>query len=165
MSGNKLRNLIVMSLLVAIEIVLSRFLSINAWNMKIGFNFVPIVVAAILFGPLSAGVVAAMGDFIGAVLFPIGAYFPGFTFTAFLMGLVFGAFLKKSRKLKNILAAVLINQIILGLGLNSFWISLLYGTDYLPLLVTRIPQCLVLCIVQVIGIRAISPAVLRLRNR
>ena len=165
MNKNKLRDLIVMGLLVAIEVILSRFLSVNAWNMKIGFNFIPVVVAAVLYGALPAGIVAAMGDFIGAILFPIGAYFPGFTFTAFLTGLVFGAFLHKSQKLERVLASVLINQLILGLWLNSFWISMLYGTEYLPLLLTRIPQCVVLCVVQTLGIRLIAPAVLRIRGK
>ena len=165
MKKNKLRDLIVMGLLVAIEVILSRFLSVNAWNMKIGFNFIPVVVAAVLYGALPAGIVAAMGDFIGAILFPIGAYFPGFTFTAFLTGLVFGAFLHKSQKLERVLASVLINQLILGLWLNSFWISTLYGTEYLPLLLTRIPQCVVLCVVQTLGIRLIAPAVLRIRGK
>lgn len=165
MKKNKLRDLIVMGLLVAIEVILSRFLSVNAWNMKIGFNFIPVVVAAVLYGALPAGIVAAMGDFIGAILFPIGAYFPGFTFTAFLTGLVFGAFLHKSQKMKRVLGSVLINQLILGLWLNSFWISTLYGTEYLPLLLTRIPQCVVLCVVQTLGIRLIAPAVLRIRGK
>lgn len=165
MKKNKLRDLIVMGLLVAIEVILSRFLSVNAWNMKIGFNFIPVVVAAVLYGALPAGIVAAMGDFIGAILFPIGAYFPGFTFTALLTGLVFGAFLHKSQKLERVLASVLINQLILGLWLNSFWISMLYGTEYLPLLLTRIPQCVVLCVVQTLGIRVIAPAVLRIRGK
>ena len=48
------------ALLTALEIVLSRFLSISMWNTKIGFSFLPIAVAAILFGPLAAGTVGAL---------------------------------------------------------------------------------------------------------
>ena len=65
------RMLTTLALLTAIEIVLSRFLSVNAWNIKIGFSFVPVVVAAILYGPIAAGIVAALGDFVGAILFPM----------------------------------------------------------------------------------------------
>ena len=84
------RSITALGLLVAVEIVLSRFCSINAWDLKIGFSFLPVAVAAMRLGPLEAAVVAAVSDFVGAVLFPIGAYFPGFTLTAFLSGLVFG---------------------------------------------------------------------------
>ena len=78
------KELITLGLLTAVEVVLSRFCSISAWNIKIGFSFVPIAIGGILFGPLGGGLVGALGDFIGAVLFPIGPYFPGFTLTAFL---------------------------------------------------------------------------------
>ena len=100
------RMLTTLALLTAIEIVLSRFLSVNAWNIKIGFSFVPVVVAAILYGPIAAGIVAALGDFVGAILFPIGTYFPGFTLTAFLTGCVFGLFLHKKQSWPRIIAAV-----------------------------------------------------------
>ena len=87
------RTLTLTALLTALEIVLSRFLSISAWNTKIGFAFVPVVIAALLLGPVWAGIAAALADFLGAVLFPVGPYFPGFTLTAFLMGAVYGLFL------------------------------------------------------------------------
>ena len=172
------KTLTTLAMLTAIEIILSRFLSVNAWNIKIGFNFVPIVVAAILYGPIAAGIVAALGDFLGAILFPIGAYFPGFTLTAFLTGCVFGVFLhekdekdalpsedgedKKSGKgWLRIIAAVGINQLVLSLFLNTLWISILYGSPYGPLLATRVVQCLILTAVQLICIPLIEKAIAR----
>ena len=172
------KTLTTLAMLTAIEIILSRFLSINAWNIKIGFNFVPIVVAAILYGPIAAGIVAALGDFLGAILFPIGAYFPGFTLTAFLTGCVFGVFLhekdekdalpsedgedKKSGKgWLQIIAAVCINQLVLSLFLNTLWISILYGSPYGPLLATRVVQCLILTAVQLICIPLIEKVITR----
>ena len=145
------RNITIIAMLAAMEVVLSRFLSINAWDLKIGFNFIPIVVAAMMFGPVCAGLVAALGDLIGALLFPIGAYFPGFTATAFITGVVFGLFLYKKQSYLRALIAVLINQLILGLLVNSYWISVLYGSPYLPLLYTRLIQCAILIPVQFIG--------------
>ena len=98
------RSITALGLLVAVEIVLSRFCSINAWDLKIGFSFLPVAVAAMRLGPLEAAVVAAVSDFVGAVLFPIGAYFPGFTLTAFLSGLVFGWLLHRRRTAGRVLA-------------------------------------------------------------
>lgn len=153
---NSTETLVLMGILIATEIILARFLSISAWNIKIGFAFVPVVVAALLLGPLQAGIVAALGDFIGAILFPIGAYFPGFTLTAFLMGIVFGFFLHKQQTTVTILSAVAINQLILSLLLNTLWISILYHAPYDVLLLTRIVQCAVLAPVQIVMIRLIS---------
>ena len=156
------RMLIVLAMLTALEIVLSRFLSINAWNLKIGFNFVPIVVAAILYGPLAAAAVAALGDFLGALLFPIGPYFPGFTFTALLTGLVFGFFLYQKQTVLRTVIPVCINQLILSLLLNTLWISVLYHNPYFPTLVSRLVQCAILIPVQIIVILATSPALKRI---
>ena len=156
--------MVTLAILVAMEIVLSRFLSINAWNIKIGFNFVPVVIAAMLYGPIGGAVVAALGDLLGALLFPIGAFFPGFTLTACLTGLVFGFFLHKSQTLPRIGGAVLINQGILSLCLNTLWISILYGSPYGPLFITRIVQTLILIAVQGVTIYAIAKVMPRLRS-
>ena len=152
------RMIVYLGVLVALEIVLNRFLSINAWNIKIGFAFVPVAVAAILFGPIPAAIVAALGDFLGAILFPIGPYFPGFTRTAALMGVVKGLLLHKEQTLPRIGIAVAIDQLILSFLLNSLWISILYGSPFVPLLGTRIIQCAILVPVQFVVILVISRA-------
>ena len=158
------RTLTSMALLIALEIVLSRFLSISAWNTKIGFAFVPVVIAAILLGPLYAGIVGALADFLGAILFPIGTYFPGFTLTAFLMGLCYGLFLYRSQSFPRILGAVAVHQLVLSLLLNTLWISLLYGSPYMPLLVSRLPQCAILAAVQLVVIPLIARLLPRIRG-
>lgn len=136
--------------LVAMEIILSRFLSIHTWNLKIGFSFVPIVVTAMLFGGVYAGLVGAIGDIIGAMLFPVGPFFPGFTITAFLNGVIFAFFLKKKPTFMNIVISVLLVQIVGSLGLNTFWISMLYGSPFWPLFATRIYQTIVMSVVQIV---------------
>lgn len=147
----KTKTIIVSGLLIALQMILSRFCSISAWNIKIGFGFVPIVLAAILYGPVSAGVVGGLSDFLGAILFPIGPYFPGFTLTAVLTGIVYGIFLHgKNRSAGHILFSVTIVQLGLSLLLNSWWISILYDSPYVPLLATRIIQCAVLAPIEFI---------------
>lgn len=145
-----------LGVLLAMEVVLTRFLSINAWNIRIGFGFVPVVVAGMLFGPLPAGVVAGLGDLLGAVLFPTGPYFPGFTLTAVLTGLVFGLFLRRRANLLRIAAAVFIVQFVLGLLCNTYWIHVLYQSPFLPLLATRAVQAAFLSAVQIATIHALS---------
>jgi len=150
------RTIAILSVLTAIEIILSRFLSFSVWNMKIGLSFIPVVLAAMMFGPVQAGIVGALGDFVGAILFPIGTYFPGFTLTAFLTGLVFGLFLHKKQTLLRMTAAVGVNQLILSLLMNTLWISILYGSPFVGLLPTRAIQTLVLIPVQMVVILALS---------
>ena len=145
----------VIGILVAMEIILARF-SIHTWNIKIGFSFVPIVVAAIFYGPIAGGLVGAIGDVISAVLFPVGAYFPGFTLTAFLTGAVFGWFFRKKVSLGNVILSVLIAQVLISQVMNTYWISFLYGSPFWPLFLTRIYQTAGMFVVQTAGIMLIE---------
>lgn len=148
--------LVTAGILIALNIILSRFLSINAWNLKIGFTFISVFIAAYFFGPVFGAIVAGLGDLLGAVLFPIGPYFPGFTATAVLTGLVYGVLLYKKQTPLRVVAAVSIDQLILSLLLNTFWISILYGSPFLPLLATRAVQCLVMIPVEFLTISAVT---------
>ena len=150
-----------MGVLSAVDVVLARFVSFNVWNMKIGTGFIPVIVAAILFGPVAAGIVGALGDFIGAILFPIGTYFPAFTVTAFISGIIYGIFLHSVKNMQGknavrIMAAVLLDQFVLALFVNSYWISVLYGAPYKGLIATRVIQVLIMTAIELICIPIIA---------
>ena len=153
---NRTHRLVLMAMFVAIQVVLSRFLSINLWNLKIGFAFVPIALAGMLLGPMGAGLTGLVADIIGATLFPSGAFFPGFTLTAFITAFGYGFFLQKKQDLPHILAAVLFSEIIGTLLLNTKWIAILYGTPFLPIFITRVWQAVGMGIVEVIVIKLLA---------
>ena len=134
-----------LAFLIAMEIILTRFCSIQTPIVRIGFGFLPVSMMGILYGPLWAGIGYAAGDLLGMLIFPSGAYFPGFTLTAFLTGLVFGALLK-GRKItwKSVLPASLIIIIGCNLCLDTVWLSILMGEGYLVLLPARIIKCAIM---------------------
>lgn len=144
------KSISIIGILVAMEIILARF-SIHTWNLKIGFSFIPVVVAAIFYGPVTAGLVGAIGDIMGYILFPVGAYFPGFTLTAFVTGMIFGFFLRKSQSVLNVVLAVLCVQIFVSQFMNTYWISFLYGSPYWALFATRIYQTAAMIAVEIIS--------------
>lgn len=153
----------ILAMLVALEVVLNRFCSVNTQFLKLGFGFVPIVVAANLFGPLSAAAVYAAADFIGANLFPIGQYHPGFTLCAALMGVTYGIFLygKHADSPRIFISAAfpaVINSVVFGLLVNTLWVSMLYDSkSYLGYLILRIPEYAVMIPLNIVVI----PLVLR----
>lgn len=155
--------IVLMAMLAATQIVLSRFLSINLWNLKIGFAFVPIAMAGMLLGPVGAGLTGMVADIIGATLFPSGAFFPGFTLTAFITAFGYGFFLQKKQTMKNILAAVLFSEIVGTILLNTLWISILYGTPFIAVMIPRLGQALGMGIVEVLVIRPLANYVPQLR--
>ena len=76
---SKTKKIILSGLLLAILIVFDRFISIKTMYLQISFSFLPIMLAAIILGPKYSTTIAALGDLIGALLWPFGAYFVGFT--------------------------------------------------------------------------------------
>ena len=149
------RMITVIGVLIAMEVILSRFLSINAPSVKIGFAFVPCALCAVLFGLAPTVILEVLADLLGATLFPSGSFFPGFTLTAALRGLSYGLLLGKKQTPARILLVVLFNQLVLGLCVNTLWIAILYGSSFTALLVTRLVQCLVLIPVEFVVITAI----------
>jgi DNA binding domain, excisionase family len=142
-----IRILTQVSMLIALEIVLSRFLSINTQVFKIGFSFIPIVICAAAYGPLWAGAAAAAADIIGALLFPSGPFMPGITLDALLRGVVLGfAFYGLELKPKiarfwiRITSVVVFNSFIFSLLLNSYWLSLIYSKGFIYFFTSRILQ-------------------------
>lgn len=143
-------SVVLTAVLIAVEVVLERMLAINAWNLKYSFAFVPIAAAAVILGAPWAMAVAAVGDIIGALLFPLGAYFPGFTFTALLTAFCTAFFIHKNATFLKIAISVLINQFLGGLVLNSFWISILYNKGFIALIPARFLQAVAMSVVQIV---------------
>lgn len=152
-----LKAMLQVALLVAVEVVLSRFCSISTEIVKIGFAFAPLAVCGMLFGPWWACLGGALADLIGALLFPIGPYFPGFTLSNALVGLVFGLCLyRRFSGWKHIALAVFINNFVISLFLSSYWLQLLYGHPYWGLMPWRLLQNAILFVIEFAVIRLLQ---------
>ena len=140
------------AVLCVIAIVANRFLSFNVWNLSLGVSFLPILVCALILGPVYGGICGALADFLGAILFPFGPFFPGFTLTAFISGFLFGLIkIKDSNKAFFFfcLSVFLTEEILCTVVLNSLWISWLFDSPFAPLLLTRIPKAVVMLILEI----------------
>ena len=146
--------LVCLALLIAMQVVLARFGTINLGITRFSISFIPVVIAARRFGVLSSVIVYGLGDLVGAIAFPTtGAFNPCFTITAALSGLCFGLFLSKKASLGRILGAVLSSQILCTLLLNSFWLWHFYYSaekGYPAVLLSRLPQSIVTAVVQIV---------------
>ena len=130
--------IVVTACMIALEIVLSKLVSINISFLRIGFGFLPILILAILYGPIVSGLAYAIGDLIGAFVFPTGAFFPGFTVTAALTGVIFGLVLyNKKITIAIALVANTLVCVLCNLLLNTFWLTFLLGKGFTVLLASR----------------------------
>ena len=156
----------VFAILIAAQFVISQFLTLQVWNIKISFSFIPVVIAARLYGAVGAAEVAGIGDIIGVIFRPVGIWFPPITISAMLVGAVFGFFLKKSDSFIRILISVLISEFVFSLFITPLWLTILYkgnGTDffafYFSTLVSRIfVQIIPMTIVKLVVITAMLKA-------
>ena len=67
--------------------------AIHTTFIHITFGFLSTAIFGILYGPMAAGIMAAIACFIGMSLFGQGVFFPGFIVSEFLVGYVYGYFL------------------------------------------------------------------------
>lgn len=99
-----------------------------------------------------------MGDLIGATLFPSGPYFPGYTLSSTLSGLIYGLFLykKSSSSYTNkqfiirLIISSLIVIVLVYMGFNSLWLYLTSNMGIAVFAPIRIIKQLVMFPVQVI---------------
>lgn len=137
------KKLVSLAMLIALQVVLTRLFSINAWNIRIGLGFIPMLFAALYFGTAESVLVAASADIIGSLAFSTYPYFPGYTLSIALSAFIFSTVLKRNRGSLYILFSVFLSQAICSLGLNSLWISLNSGSPLLPIMMTRLIQVLI----------------------
>lgn len=147
----KIKKIIISALLLASAIVINRFLSINTSILSIGFTFVPLMLAGIILGWKYSLLIAALTDLIGALLFPFGTYFVGYTISSALTGLVYGLLLYRKDGFKldkrfmiRLLIAILIVTIFINGGLNTLWLVITMKKAFLVILPTRVLKQLIM---------------------
>ena len=155
---SKIKKIILSGLLLAVLIVFDRFISIKTLYLQVSFSFLPIMIAAIILGPKYSTAIAALGDLIGALLWPFGAYFVGFTIVDAIVGLIYGLILynKTQSKFfegKNLLIRLAISSAlvlwVVELPCMSLMLSLLYGNAFLVVLSGRIITKLIMFPIQI----------------
>jgi ECF transporter S component (folate family) len=147
------RIFVFMGLLIALEIILTRFLSIQLPIVRIGFGFIAVSMAGMMLGPVAGGVTAALADVIRMMLFPMGTYFPGFTLSAFLSGAIYGLFLhRKQKSILRIAVPVVLIRLFVDICLNSIWLYILTKKAVIPMMIARVTTSAVMIPVQIITI-------------
>jgi len=146
---SKTKKIVLAGLLLAASIILSRFISIKTPILVISFTYIPIMFSAILLGPKWSATIAGLADLIGAILFPFGTFFPGYTLSAILTGLIYGLLLHNKVSLKNLIISSVIVLLFIHTGLTSLWVNITSGKAILVFLPTRIISAIIMLPIQV----------------
>ena len=143
--GSNTQSIVFSGLLVATSIIFTRFLGFMAFGgaVRISFGGLPIALAGALMGPFWGAMTGIVADVLGATLFPQGAFFPGFTLTAALSGLIPGLVLYRRKP---------------SISLNTFWLTILLKKGFLVLLPTRIVSALAIAFIEAILLKVLLTA-------
>lgn len=161
---SKTKKMILSALLLALDIVLARFFSVRVVNIAFSFGFVPLILSAIWLGPKYSTLIGGLADLIGALLFPVGQYFVGYTISSLIDGFIYGIFLykkpgeKRSTKqfVIRLILSTLIVSVFCNLFLSSLWSYIAYGKAYLVALAGKLPLEAIRYPVKIITILAVT---------
>jgi ECF transporter S component (folate family) len=134
------RNLVIMSLFIAMKVAMRSYFTIDlAPTIRFGFSWVPVALCSIMVGPLLGALAAGIADILATLIHPPATgFFIGFTFSAICSGFIYGAVLyKKPKTIFRILLASILVSLIVNMGLNTLWITILQGKAFLVILPLR----------------------------
>ncbi len=153
MKKNRLTKIILTALLIAINIILERVPALKSVSSHISLSVITLGFSAVYLGVPYTVAIAALGDLLGALILPFGAYNPLFTLTNAVSGFIIGAALSKNVTPITVAVGVVANKIICTLLLNSLWVAIFYsgGIFAFPAVaIGRIPQAVIMCVTEIL---------------
>lgn len=161
------RCLVVTAILIALNIamdVLGLRIIISP-TLRIGFGFLCNAAAGMLYGPVVGMMTGIATDVLGYIAgnFTMGGYFPGFTVTAILGGLIYGLWLYPQQiTVMRAIGAKLSINLFCNIFLNTYWNSVMYGDGFFAILPARVTknaillpiECFLLYVVMKIVVRS-----------
>jgi len=150
------KSLVTAAIFIALNIIFTYIFAIQTPFIRVSFTFLPIAIFSMLFGPLRGGLVAAIADILGCFIFSPALFFPGFTLSAFMSGMIYGYFFyNKKITLSKIIIVNLIIFLFIVLTLNTLWFSILYHNAAQLFFLGRFLKCLILLPLQIAMIYAV----------
>ena len=141
-SGRRLRStrdLSVAGMLLAVQVILGQIAAIPIGpTIRVSFGYLALSMAGALLGPVPAAVNGALADVVGFLIRPTGPYFPGFTVTGLVSGMIYGlALYERPMTVWRVLLTKLVIDLVCNLLLNTLWLNMLYGKAFFVLLPGR----------------------------
>ena len=138
------KEMTMLAMLIALNVIMAEVLKfpIVPKAIELSFGFVPIAVAGMRYGRMSAITVAVVADIIGALIFNAGIFHFGFTLTALCTGAFYGFFLHKpaltrGKQIQSCILAQLCVSFSCFALLNSFWVATSFGVPFGEYFTTR----------------------------
>ena len=144
MDKKAIQRLTISAMLLATSVIFGLFKIPLSQVSEIRLQFLPVAIEGTVFGPLYGGILGGLSDILCYMVRPTGPFFPGFTVSSILQGVIYGLILKRDQSIGRIMIAQALDTVIVSLILNPVWLMLLYGNAFIPLFLSRLVKVLVM---------------------
>ena len=133
------RALSLAAVLAALNLAINQFTIPVSGYLEISFDFLVSVATGFLCGPWVAALSGVATDLLGYVLRPNGPYFPGFTLSAMLAGILYGLwYYQRPVRLWRVVSCKLMATVLFNFLLTPLWLHVMYGQAFVVLSSLRI---------------------------
>ena len=153
-SWKKLRSvkyLAIMGMMIAMKVILNNIRIPVSDNLNIMFSYIPAAVEGLIIGPAAAMISGVITDLLGVMISNYGPFFPGYTLTKLLSGLIYGLFLYRQKPTLGRIAAC---KAVINYGVNvclgSLWSAMMMGKAYMYYFSTSVVKNTILLPVEVL---------------
>lgn len=138
--------------LLALDVIFYK-IAIGPAYFQVSFGFLSMACIGYIYGPIWGGLLEVISDVLNFTIFGSGAFQVAFLLTAFLGGFIDGLFLyRKSVNWLSVIMTQVLVMLFVSLIMDSWLISILFGTNFKVLLLVRLVRVLIQIPLQVIAI-------------
>lgn len=143
--GVRVLTITTLGMFAAISVILGALTIAIGDFIKIGFSTISNQFVYYLFGPTVGGLFGGALDIFKYFVKPTGRFFPGWTISAMVAGVLYGCFLyKRPLSFLRVLAAELVVSVVCNMILGTLWLDMMYGSGFLAILPMRVLKNLVM---------------------
>lgn len=139
------------ALFIALKIVIGMVRIPVSENLRITLTYIVVAIEGMIVGPVAGMASAFVCDNVSFMLFPDGAYFPGYTLTAMAGSLIFSLLLYQQKvTITRITIAKVLNNYLVNVLVGSLWSSMLYGKAYIVYFTSSIIKNTILLPIEIV---------------
>ncbi len=146
----KPQTLAICAMLIAINAVLGQFTLPISESVRIGFGFVTVPVASMLYGPLVGCAMGMLQDVVSLMIKPTGGLIIALTLNAGMMGIIYSTFFYKRKvTVLRVISAQFIVVCVINIVLNSVALAPVVGGGMAGILPGRLIKNIVMLPIQI----------------
>lgn len=161
------RNLVTVAMLTAVGIVLSAYATVRILpDFQVSFGFLSSALIAQLFGPIPNIMAGVVTDVLSYLLFTDGPYCFWFALNPVISGFIFSFFFyRKSVTVSRAVLAKVTDTLVVEIGMTTFWLMLLYGSNGWAWFLARAAGKLAACLLQIPVLYLVTKTTETIKNR